>query len=122
MKKQVSRSDIDYISMISVDFDGKSTRFSAIFAHLRKTPYLAQTRKSANLVDFPSNSTEIIEIYSIYDFGTLFFMFFSFQRVSVREKTTFRPIILHEVRSRSKIVTPLTDIKGFRSDVQRADL
>ena len=83
-KNKVPNSDIDYISMISVDFDGKSTRFSAIFAHLRKNPYLAQTKKSENLIDFPSKSTEII--------GTLFFVFFRFQRGFVWEEGTFRPI------------------------------
>ena len=47
-KNKVPKSDIEYISVISVDFDGKSTRFLVIFAHLRKNPYLAQTRKSEN--------------------------------------------------------------------------
>ena len=61
-KNNVPKSDIDYISVISVDFDGKTTRFSVIFAHLRKNPYLTQTRKSENLIVFPSKSTEISEI------------------------------------------------------------
>ena len=102
-KNKVPKSDIEYIAMISVVFDGKSTRFLVIFAHLRKTPYLAQTRKSVNLVDFPSNSPEIIEINSISDFGTLFFMFFSFQRLSLRVLRSVHSIFLHEVRDRRKM-------------------
>ena len=86
---------------------------SAIFAHLRKNPYLAQTRKSGNLIDFPPKSTEIIEIYSISDFGTLFFVFFTFQRGFVLEKTSFFPMLHHERTSSSLEVTLRSDIRSM---------
>ena len=80
-KNKVPKSDIEYISMISPDFDGRWGRFRGIFAHLSKNPYYKQTRKSENLTDPPSKSVEIIEIDSISDFGTLFFVFFTKFRV-----------------------------------------
>ena len=64
---------------------------------------------------FPSKSVEIIEIYSISDFGTLFFVFFTFQRGFVRENGTLRPIIQHEVRARRKNVTLVSNIRSMFS-------
>ena len=89
---------------------------------MNKNPYLAQTRKSGNLIDFPPKSTEIIEIYSISDFGTLFFVFFTFQRGFVQETVTVLAVIDNDARSARKNVTLVTDIEGFPIDVQRADL
>ena len=71
---------------------------------------------------FPSKSVEIIEIYSISDFGTLFFVFLRFQRGRVHVGRGVAFYFVYERQRFLKKVTPLSDIQGFGTDVHETDL
>ena len=76
---------------------------------VRKT--LTSGKIAGNLVESPSMSIEIIKIYAISESKTLFFVFFSFQRLSLRVLRSVHSIIKYYVRVGKKMMTSVLDIR-----------